>query len=85
MNFIYVIHMLYWNHLITHSSSNRSNRNNSGNKDNKRGRARSPRADSLCKTEPQGGFSGQNGAPWVDSVGKTEPGAVGRSIFLTFL
>ena len=36
MNFIYVIHMLYWNHLITHSSSNR---NNSGNKDNKRVRA----------------------------------------------
>ena len=36
MNFIYVIRVLYCNHLITHSSSNRSNRNNSGNKDNKR-------------------------------------------------
>ena len=34
MNFIYVIHMLYCNHLITHNSSKR---NNSGNKDNKRG------------------------------------------------
>ena len=36
MNFIYVIHMLYCNHLITHSSSNR---NNSGNKDSERGLA----------------------------------------------
>ena len=36
MNFIYVIHMLYCNHLITHSSSNR---NSSGNDGNKRGRA----------------------------------------------
>ena len=42
MNFIYVIHLLYWNlltDLIIHNRSNRSNRNNSGNKDNKRGRA----------------------------------------------
>ena len=36
MNFIYVIHMLYCNHLITHSSSKR---NSSGNDGNKRGRA----------------------------------------------
>ena len=43
MNFIYVIHMLYCNHLITHSSSNRSDRNNNGNNDNKRGRVRSAR------------------------------------------
>ena len=40
MNFIYVIHMLYCNHLITHSSSNR---NISGNDGNKRGRARRAR------------------------------------------
>ena len=45
MNFIYVIHLLYWNQLtdlIIHSRSNRSNksnRNNSGDGNNKGARA----------------------------------------------
>ena len=42
MNFIYVIHLLYWNQLtdlIIHSRSNRSNINNSGDGNNKGGRA----------------------------------------------
>ena len=49
MNFIYVIHLLYWNQLtdlIIHSRSNRSNksnRNNSGDGNNKGARARSAR------------------------------------------
>ena len=44
MNFIYVIHLLYWNQLtdlIIHSRSNRSNRNNSGDGNNK-GASRAP-------------------------------------------
>ena len=43
MNFIYVIHLLYWNQLtdlIIHSRSNRSNINNSGDGKNKGARAR---------------------------------------------
>ena len=46
MNFIYVIHLLYWNQLtdlIIHSRSNRSNINNSIHGNNKGGRARSAR------------------------------------------
>ena len=40
MNFIYVIHLLYWSQLtdlIIHSRSNRSNINNSGDGNNKGG------------------------------------------------
>ena len=46
MNFIYVIHLLYWNQLtdlIIHSRSNRSNINNNIHCNNKGGRARSAR------------------------------------------
>ena len=46
MNFIYVIHLLYWNQLtdlIIHSRSNRSNRNNSIHCNDKGARARSTR------------------------------------------
>ena len=41
MNFIYVIHLLYWNQLtdlIIHSRSNGSNRNSSGDGNNEGGR-----------------------------------------------
>ena len=56
MNFIYVIHLLYWNQLtdlIIHSRSNRSNKSNKSNRNNsihcnnKGARARSARTPLL--------------------------------------
>ena len=55
MNFIYVIHLLYWNQLtdlIIHSRTNRSNRNNrnnSGDGNNKGARALRARAPLLLQ------------------------------------